>query len=245
MLLTIILLSNKNDIKLFSIIKKFNRNSPNCKLLISDSRGPRDKVDNLIKSNAKIKIIYNQNLGIYPSLNFALKMIVTEYYLVLGLDDKLNYKVFERFLKFIELNDSDLLFAGVIKSGKKLKYLNTNKKNILFGPSGTFPSHTGGVAIRRNLHDKYGNYSLEYKVISDLEFISKCLIGNCKHILFKDFLCDIGGKGFSKIYENLAEYESMIIRNNFGLPKVISLFIYLFRVNKRILKKLIFKFLYF
>ena len=77
MLLTIILLSNKNDIKLLSIIKKFNRNSPNCKLLISDSREPRDKVDNLIKSNAKIKIIYNQNLGIYPSLNFALKMIVT------------------------------------------------------------------------------------------------------------------------------------------------------------------------
>ena len=240
MLLTIILLSHNNDNNLLEIINNFILNSPNCNLLIADSGKERKNIIESIKHDSKIKIIFNENKGIYASLNNALKKIETEYYLVLGLDDILDFSVLKKFIISLKKDKVDLLFAGVIKAGRKLLFLDKNKRSILNGPAGTFPSHTGGIAIKKELHSKFGDYSLDFKVISDLFFISSCFLGNCSSRIYKDFLSEIGAKGFSKKNEDLAEYESMIIRNKFGASKTKSFFIYLLRINKRKLKRIIF-----
>jgi len=237
MLLTIILLSHNNDDNLLKIIKEFKKQSPNCKLMIVDSNKKRANISNLINENKNISIIYNQNSGIYNSINNAILQISTTHYFVLGLDDQIIYINFNQFLKVLEKTRVDILFAGVIKGGVKLLYLNTERSSILFGPAGTFPSHTGGMAINKDLHKKFGYYSNKFNVTSDLFFISKCLLGNISYELFNNYTANIGADGYSKKYENLSEYESMAIRNNLGANKFLSLLIYIFRLNKRKFKR--------
>ncbi len=236
MFLTIILLSKENDNRLKEIIKKFIENSPECKLLIIDSSRPRDEINSLIKPNDNIQIYYEKNKGIYSSLNTAIKIISTPYYLVLGLDDDINFKILKLFLISLKETRVDILFAGVKKLDKKLLYLKPYKKTILNGPDKVFPSHTGGIAIRKYLHEENGYYDESLKITADLLFISNCLINNCTFKLFKGYLTKIGAAGYSKKNEYLAEYESMIVRNRLGANKLISFFRYCIRVNKRKLK---------
>ena len=238
MLLTIVLLSHNDDVNLISVIKDFKKEKPNCKLLIVDSKRERKDINELIKPNKDISIIYKQNKGIYDSMNIAISKISTDYYFIQGLDDRIIYKNFKSFLKFLDHNRVDLLFAGVIKGKKKLLYLYTQRRNILLGPS-TYPSHTGGIAINKELHKKYGQYSQKLKVISDTFFISSCLLGNCSFAIHKKYISNIGSYGYSKRFENLAEYEAMIVRNKLGCNKYISSIIYIFRLSRRKLKKYI------
>ena len=235
--LTIIVLSKNNDKNLVKFLHEFLKNSPSCSLLIADYGQKRALLEKIINKRENISISYNQNRGIYYSINNCLKLITTKYYLVLGLDDELNFLILESFLNYLSIFNGDLLFAGVIKKNKKLLYLDTSKKNILNGPAGVFPSHTGGVAIKADLHSKYGNYSLNLKVTSDLLFISRCLLGNAKADLFNFYLCNIGDKGFSKQNEFLAEYECFLIRNILGASKFKSYLIYIYRLGKRKMKR--------
>ena len=237
--LTIILLSKDNDKNLLNLIKKFIIYSPNCNLFVTDSSKKRDVIEEVIKERNNIKIIYNQKNGIYPSLNKALDFISTKYYLVLGLDDKLNFKNLQKFLYLVENTNVDFIFAGVIKGSKKLNNFKLTRKSILEGPSGIIPSHTGGVAIRKDLHKKYGKYSIDYKIVSDTLFISRCLLDNCSSIVFNNFLSKVGNEGFSKKYEYLAEYECFVIRNLLGTPIIKSFFIFFIRLFKRKIKNII------
>jgi len=235
--LTIILLSKDDDEKLIYFLESFNNNSPNCRLIVMDYGRKRKLISRFIHKNEKIQIIHNQNKGIYSSINKSLEFIKTDYYLVLGLDDQLDFRLIDSFQKILSESKVDLLFAGVIKSNKKLLYLKTDNKTILKGPTGVFPSHTGGIAIRTKLHDKFGKYSLRFKVTADLFFISKCLRNGSSAKLFKKYLCKVGDKGFSKRNELLAEYECFLIRNILGESRLISLIILIFRMSKRIIKK--------
>ena len=65
------------------------------------------------------------------SMNIAISKITTDYYLIQGLDDRIIYENFRSFLKFLDRNRVDLLFAGVIKAKKKLLYLYTKRRDIL------------------------------------------------------------------------------------------------------------------
>ncbi len=236
--LTIIVLSKDNDKNLSDLLKKFIKYSPKCNLLITDSYKKRYFIEKLIKGKNNINIIYNQNKGIYQSLNKSIDFITSKYYMVLGLDDKLNFKNLERFLLLVENTNVDFIFAGVIKGGYKLNNFKLKKKSILEGPSGIIPSHTGGVAIRKDLHKKYGKYSIEFKIASDMLFISKCLLDNCSSKIFKNFLSKIGTKGFSKKYQYLAEYECFVIRNRLGASIIKSFCILIIRLFKRKIKNI-------
>ena len=52
-----------------------------------------------------------------------------------------------------------ILFAFFLPHELKLLYLKTTKSSILLGPSNTFPSHTGGMAIKKELHDKLDEFA--------------------------------------------------------------------------------------
>tara|TARA_B100000242_G_scaffold290606_1_gene262318 strand:- start:636 stop:1364 length:729 start_codon:yes stop_codon:yes gene_type:complete len=235
--LTIVLLSKNDDEKLISFLESFRNASPKCQLLVMDYGRKRKLFNTFINEKEKIQIIHNQNKGIYTSINKSLELIKTDYYLVLGLDDQLELGLIDSLQKTLYETKVDLLFAGVTKANKNLLFLKTDKKTILNGPTGVFPSHTGGIAIRKKLHDQFGKYSLDFKVTADLFFISICLKGGSTSKLFKNYLCNVGSQGFSKKNELLAEYECFIIRNMLGASRIKSFLILIFRLSKRIIKK--------
>ena len=98
MLLTIILLSKNDDTKLKKILKKFIRNPQKCRILIMDFSKPREEIKKLIKLNKNIQIQFRKNEGIYKTLNSAINIISTPYYLVAGLDDDIDFKSLDLFL---------------------------------------------------------------------------------------------------------------------------------------------------
>jgi hypothetical protein len=240
-LLTIILLSHNCDEKLELAIQKFINVRPNsCVLYIADSGFSR-KIGKFAPSDFGESILLQHGLcnGIYNSINWAIERISTEYYMVLGLDDNFDFKLAEPFVNKLENRQVDLLFCGVIKNNKKLMYL--RPEFTLKGPQGVFPSHTGGVAIRTRLHERFGKYDERFTVVADLFFLGKCIIGGAKAELHNEYLAEIGGSGFSKKHEFTAEIESMRVRVELGASYLESGTICVQRLARRAIKRLIFR----
>lgn len=240
-ILTFILLSHECDEKLVDIISKFIYYSPtSCVLHVIDSGVPRNTLnENLTGCAANVRFFYGLNFGIYHAINQAINYVATEYYMVLGLDDNFNFNGMKNFVSKLERREIDLLFCGVIKNNKKLMYF--RPEYTLKGPQGVFPSHTGGVAIRTNLHERFGKYDERFTVVADLFFLGKCMRGGVRVELHNEYLAEIGGSGFSKRHEFIAEIESMRVRVELGLPYFLSWMICVKRIAQRAIKRLLFR----
>jgi hypothetical protein len=188
--------------------------------------------------NDKIQVFYGLSSGVYDAFNFGIAQVKTKYYMVLGVDDIFNFNKLDLIINVLKYTDYDLLFLGIIKSGIVSNSLKID--SILSGPQGVFPSHTGGTIINKNLHDKYGLYSNNYKVLADSFFISQCLMDkNIKFGLLSEIFCLVGDQGFSKRKELLSECEAFLIRNKLGQIFVISYCLFFIRSSKRIVKNIL------
>jgi len=185
-----------------------------------------------------IDVYFGSSSGVYAAFNFGIKLLKSKYYMVLGVDDVFKFNKLIYIINILKETDYDLLFLGIEKSGILSQSLKID--SILSGPQGVFPSHTGGVIINRYLHEKYGLYSSDYKVLSDGYFISKCLLDKkIKFGLLGENFCMVGDVGFSKKKEFLSEYEGLQIRIKFGQSLVKSYYIFFIRSLKRLVKNLL------
>lgn len=146
-----------------------------------------------IKKDISLKIIKGKDKGIYDALNLAINKCKTEYYLVIGSDDILNSNAIDNFYKLIDDSTSyDIIASSWIVDNK----VNHPKKNFgwLYGMLGLSSCHSVATLIKKSLHDKYGNYSLNFPICADQLFIKNAVYGNCK-IYRSNFVSGIFFKG--------------------------------------------------
>lgn len=239
---TFVLLSHQNINALQAKINAFLCcQVDSVRLLIVES-GARDYILPRLAPihDHRVEFIFNEKSGIYPSMNNAISCVRTEYYIVVGLDDKFNYFNVADIYDCLNSNHFDILFLGVKKGLSELAFFNPEK--LSSGPQGIFPSHTGGAVIRTNLHNKYGKYDEEYRVVADGLFLLRCLKGGVSAGLYPVISCNVGNQGFSKKKELLAEWESYKVRRSIGVSFFSSYGLFLFRVSRRIAKQLAAKF---
>lgn len=227
------------------IISDFDKlNDKSVEMLVLDAdykEVAHHKINTL--NNDRIKVFYGLDKGVYDAFNFGIQETTTKYYIVVGVDDIFDFSKIDMILSVLRSTNYDLLFLGIEKSGVLSNFLKPD--TILRGPQGVFPSHTGGVVINKELHSTYGLYSDKYKVLADGFFMSKCLLDkNTRFGLLADLYCIVGDQGFSKKKELLAEKEAFYIRNELGQGKISSLYIYLLRTSRRLIKNMIKKALF-
>lgn len=111
------------------------------------------------------------DFGFYDALNRGVRALRTEYYLVLGADDRLHRDAIANFRAIAD--GADIVVAKV-QAGALLRS-GYHPGNAWLGPSRTITSHSVGTLIRSALHDRFGFYSHRYPILADWHFLKRAL----------------------------------------------------------------------
>lgn len=112
--------------------------------------------------------ISEPDFGIYDALNKALRMTKSEYYLVLGADDRLEPYGIEVYREEARRSNADVVTAAVAVDGVIVR---PRKAQGIRSGSPLVSSHSVGALIRRTLHDEIGLYSRRFPIAADTYFL--------------------------------------------------------------------------
>lgn len=169
-----------------------------------------DKTLEILKNyNIPNLTIYSEkDTGIYDAFNKALSNCDTEYYLVVGSDDILEPDAIKNYNYHIKLNKPDIV-ASRWRVGNKI-YRPFRNLGWLKGMNGLSSSHSVATLIKKNLHERFGYYSLKFPICADALFIKICIY-NGANISYADFISGtftVGGFSSKNKFKTLKEqYE--------------------------------------
>jgi len=145
--------------------------------------GSVDSTLKLIKeyeNSYDLKLISGKDNGIYDALNKGIKSSTGEIIGILHSDDfYVHSQVIEKIVKvFLEGNvDScfaDLCYVSKENPNRVIRYWKAGNFDITNFKNGWMPPHPT-LFVKKEVFDKYGLYSLDYKISSDYEFIVRVL----------------------------------------------------------------------
>ena len=137
-----------------------------------------DKTIKIIE-NCKIKFkrIIKNSLGIYKSFNLGIENAKGKYIIILNSDDIfLNKNVLKKIYNILKIKKSDVLFSNIKIFDQKMKKILRIwrvKKILNINDLIINPLPHVGMIVRKKIYQKYGFYSLRYKLSSDQHFILK------------------------------------------------------------------------
>lgn len=139
--------------------------------------GSSDSTLSLLKSahGLHVTVLSRPDFGIYDALNRAIRHVSSEYYLVLGADDRLFADAIERFREATLFSDADFVTAEVVSEGLVLKVREGRQRR--FGINGLISAHSVGTLIRKSLHERFGYYSRKFPIAADQLFVMQAFAG--------------------------------------------------------------------
>lgn len=141
--------------------------------------GSTDNTLKLIPSQLKdkVQVMAETDFGIYDALNKGIKKLDTDYYLVVGADDRLHADTIEKYKQLAEKTHADLIAASVIEAGRVIPP--NMGKSWLRGHKAYIAQHSVGVLIKKSLHETCGYYSRYFPIAADQLFIKKAVQSGC------------------------------------------------------------------
>lgn len=109
------------------------------------------------------------DFGFYDALNKAVRAVETEFYLVVGADDRLEPDAIANLRA--SATKADIVVAG-IQVGKQVRR-GYRPEKAWIGPSRALTSHSVGTLIRTRLHERLGFYSFRYPILADWHFLKR------------------------------------------------------------------------
>lgn len=142
--------------------------------------GSQDGTVDIIKSACDVITDYisERDHGIYDALNKGIKRCKTDYYLVLGADDRLEPDAVKIYKTHTQKYDNPDIIVAYVKTDNNTVVKPRKWLSFLYGPWCLFTSHSVGTLVRRSLHEEYGFYSYAYPIGADAEFLGKVMSRN-------------------------------------------------------------------
>ena len=125
-----------------------------------------------------VDTVVERDFGIYDALNKGVRRCSTDYYLVLGADDRLEADAISRYRDLAARHDADLIASSVREDGR-IKLPNRGKP-WLRGQNAYIAHHSVGTLIKRRLHESVGYYSSAFPIAADHLFIKEAIAGGAK-----------------------------------------------------------------
>lgn len=142
--------------------------------------------------------ISEADFGIYDALNKAIRLSTSEYYLVLGADDRLLPGAIAQFRQQALLTGADIVTAGILLDGRVSQ--SKAGRSWWNGMFAYISGHSVGSLIRRSLHERFGYYSRRFPIAADMYFIKTACMTPDVHVYQADFVAGEHGKtGISSI----------------------------------------------
>ena len=217
----------------------------NIEYIVLDGKST-DGTPNIIgKFKNKIsKVITLKDKGVYDAINIATKKSNGDIIGILHCDDIFyNKTIVRKNVDYIYKNNLDFTFSDLIYVDKNNKiFRKVSSKN--YSPSllkyGIHPPHPT-LFVKKNVFNKYGGYSIKYKICSDFDYFAK-LFGKKLKWKENNLLSVIhkrGGKSDTSFLEKFLMTSQLIeIQKKRGIPSNRIFFIIklLQRFKQQILK---------
>jgi glycosyltransferase involved in cell wall biosynthesis len=161
--------------------------------------------------NGRLHLISEEDKGIYDAMNKGILNATGEVVGILNSDDYFTSdKVAEEIIDVFSKNNIDGVYGDVhfIHDGhpnKCVRYYSS----VIFRPSllrfGFMPAHPS-FYVRRSVYEKYGSYSLDYKIASDYDLMVRLFYKNkikTKYLKLDFVTMRIGGTSTKNIHNRL------------------------------------------
>ena len=164
--------------------------------IISDGASTDGTLEILKKvEGINIKVISQEDFGIYDALNRGIKNCNGEFYLVIGADDELYPNAVKDYKEAIE-DDVDIVTAWIdtanghnIKPNSGPKWLKSQFHYV--------SGHAVGSIYRTKLHEKFGYYSRKFPIAADQLFVGQVLKHGSKVKIIKKVVGKFSDEGLS------------------------------------------------
>ena len=167
-------LNNKDG--LLETIKSIKKqNFENYEYIVIDG-GSTDGTLEIIKNEKIItKWISEKDKGIYDAINKGLRLSNGKLINTINSGDYYySNKSLEIIKDYFENNKVSFVFGAVLK--KKIHY--KFQPNKMFWTFNFYPAHSSGFFIKKEVHDKVGDYSLKFPCSSDYDFFWRLIKKN-------------------------------------------------------------------
>lgn len=196
----------------------------NFQWIVVDGASTDTTVDLLKASDDIVSTwISEPDFGIYDALNKAICMSTSEYYLVLGADDRLRPDAIAQFRHEALNSGADLVTASILLNGR----VSASKAGRSWwnGMFAYVSGHSVGTLIRRSLHDRFGYYSRRFPVAADMYFIKTACVSPDVRVHQADFVAGEHGKAGVSSVDKAATFcdcfRVQIETERWKLPQII------------------------
>lgn len=178
---------------------------------------------------ARITIIQERDFGIYDALNKALRRCQSDYYLVIGADDRLRPDAIAGYRRLAEVSAADIVAASV-KDGNVVA-MSGRGKPWLRGHSAYLSHHSAGTLIRRSLHDRFGFYSHAFPIAADQLFVKRSVLGGAKLHCAPEFVAgEFSRTGVSSVQFTATLFEFTLVQLRTETNRALQLLIFIGRL---------------
>ena len=194
------------------------QNYPELEYIIIDGGSTDGTIEIINKYRDKISYFVSEpDKGISDAFNKGIKASTGEIIGIINADDLYYKDALKTIGAFFEANpDTDVTFGNWLSFSNeeylgRLKYSNSNLEDLKFTFELTHPT----VFVRRSAYEKYGLFSLDYKLAMDYELLSKMYYGGAKFSYINETISCFRRGGISQAQENstIKEHKTISIRN--------------------------------
>lgn len=155
-----------------------NQTDKDFEWVVSDGASTDGTLEYLSEiKDLNIKLLSQEDFGIYDALNRGIKACTGDFYLFLGADDVL-YPDAVKVYKSAMSHDVDLITASINIDNEISVPL--NKRPWLYGQASYISGFSVGVVCNKKLHENNGFFSNKYPIAADQLFIQKSIINGAK-----------------------------------------------------------------
>lgn len=211
-----------------------NQSDSDFKWIVADggsSDGTIDLLERARESIPSLIIDSRPDNGISEAINRAIKLTISDYYIIIGADDLLNYDAIFNFKKSLRKHKlPDVLVAKVVTSNGYI--LKARKPNWLwlYGSTAKIGSTSIGTVYKRELNEHVGFFDTRYRINADGLFMLKIILHGST-ICYDDFIAGvfyIGGVSNNNPY--ISYTEELRAKLSCGFNIYVQLFIFSIKI---------------
>lgn len=174
-------------------------------------------------------IIQERDFGIYDALNKGIHRCESDYYLVIGADDRLNTDAIAKY-RCLAFNSSADIVAASVRDGENIAQP-ARGKPWLRGHNAFLSHHSAGTLIRKSLHERFGYYSHLLPIAADQLFIKRAVIGGARLHCVPGFIAgEFSRTGVSSIEFTATLFEFTLVQLRTEKNKTLQLLIFIGRL---------------